>query len=86
MNNCTRKTGLEAFGIGLLTLIIGNIGFYLSMNKNDYEKKKKEYPQLNIILFLTGFILHFAIEIIGLNQWYCDKKCMIGIRSLAKIN
>jgi hypothetical protein len=57
----------EAFVIGIITLIVGKTGFYLTTEKN------KERPNYDIILFLIGFILHFIIEFIGLNKWYCDK-------------
>jgi hypothetical protein len=61
----------EAFVIGLITLIIGKIGFYLTSTKK--QEKDKEGLNYDIILFLIGFILHFIIEFIGLNKWYCDK-------------
>ena len=72
----------EAFVIGLITLIVGKIGFYLTSpntekEKSNYEKEKSNYEKeksnYDIILFLIGFILHFIIEFVGLNKWYCDK-------------
>jgi hypothetical protein len=62
---------LEAFIIGLITLIVGKTGFYLtSTEKNNKEKQESNN---DIVLFLIGFILHFIIEFVGLNKWYCDK-------------
>jgi len=63
----------EAFVIGLITLIVGKIGFYL-VYIDDKNKEKK--PSYDLVLFLIGFILHFIIEFVGLNKWYCDK-CII---------
>ena len=67
----------EAVIIGIITLIIGKIGFYLSSSQDD--KNKKEVS--NIILFSIGFILHFFIDFIGLDKWYCDKcdKCTLPL-------
>lgn len=83
--NCTLKQFCEAIIIGILSLIIGKIGFHLSTNKANREKKYKEFPHLGLILFLTGFILHYLIEFIGLNKWYCDKKCFDNIKLISKI-
>ena len=64
----------EAFVIGLITLSVGKIGFYLTSTKK--IEKDKDTFNYDIILFLIGFILHFIIEFVGLNKWYCDK-CII---------
>jgi len=83
--NCNLKQFYEAIIIGILTLVVGKIGFHLSTNKIERDKKYKENPHLNLILFLTGFILHYLIEFIGLNKWYCDKKCLGSIRLISKL-
>tara|TARA_B100001093_G_C26796387_1_gene1001297 strand:- start:1561 stop:1788 length:228 start_codon:yes stop_codon:yes gene_type:complete len=65
----------EATIIGLIILILGKISIKLTINK-----KREEYPKgINLSLFVTGFILHFVIEFIGINCWYCDKKCATQI-------
>ena len=71
------QTLFEAFIIGFITLTIGKIAFNLTLNKKNIESKEKisEPFGLNITLFITGFFLHFIIEIIGLNKWYCNNKC-----------
>jgi Kef-type K+ transport system membrane component KefB len=79
--NC--QTFMEAIVIGIITLILGKIIFNLSINKKN--KNEKQPITLDISFFITGFILHFFIEIIGLNQWYCDKKCRISQYNLAKL-
>ena len=70
LSNCTPKTGFEGIVIGIITLIIGNIAFYFSFDKNERQKKKKELTKLSLIFFIVGFVLHFIIEYVGLNKWY----------------
>ena len=64
----------EAVVVGSITLIMGKLGLYLTLTKEEREKKEQE--NLGLVFFLIGFILHFLIELIGLNKWYCDK-CLI---------
>jgi hypothetical protein len=85
LTNCTLRQLCEAIIIGFLTLTLGKIGFHLSTNNENREKKYKEFPHLGLILFLTGFLLHYVIELIGLNQWYCDKKCFNNINIIAQL-
>jgi hypothetical protein len=54
------------------------------MSEKKEDKNKKKF-RIYISLFLTGFILHFLIEIIGINKWYCDKQCMVRIKNISKI-
>jgi hypothetical protein len=84
MNNLV-NINLEAMGIGILTLIIGHIIFYTGVNKNKREEIKKYNKHLSLTLFMIGFLLHFFMEFAGLNKWYCDKQCMIGLKDIAKI-
>jgi hypothetical protein len=63
----------EACVIGLITLIVGKIGFYLTSTERTERDQEKEKTNYNIVFFLIGFVLHFIIEYIGLNKWYCDK-------------
>ena len=79
------NVSLEAMGIGILTLIIGHIIFYAGINKNKREEIKKYNKHLSLTLFMIGFLLHFFMEFGGLNKWYCDKQCMIGLKDIAKI-
>lgn len=61
----------EATIVGLIVFLIGKMIISFTVNK-----KNKSLPKgMNLAFFLTGFILHFAIELLGLNCWYCDKKC-----------
>jgi hypothetical protein len=86
-NILNTKTFLEAIVIGLITFMIGKIAFNITINKNnikDDEDKSVLYG-IDLTFFVTGFLLHFFIEIIGLNKWYCDKQCIAGVSNLAKI-
>ena len=67
----------EATIIGFITLLLGRIVMGLLIKKN---KNKKHPKGINIAFFSTGFLLHYVIEMLGINCWYCDKKCMAGIR------
>lgn len=84
MNNLASIT-LEAIGIGILILIIGRIIFYYSIDKNKREDAEKYNKHLSLTLFMIGFILHFIMEFGGLNKWYCDKQCTVGLKEIAKI-
>lgn len=66
----------EATIIGVITLLLGKIIIGLLLSKT--QKKEQKHPKgLIIAFFSTGFILHFIIEFLGLNCWYCDKKCRL---------
>ncbi len=73
----TTKTAAEAVIIGFVTLVLGKIAFSLILTAEEKKKREKEHQHLPVVLFLAGFFLHFFIEMIGLNQWYCEKKCLI---------
>ena len=81
------NTLIEAIIIGIMTFIIGKVFFRITSSKTELEEEYKNKPySLNLTFFLIGFLLHYVIEVVGLNQWYCDKKCMNGIMNLAKLN
>lgn len=71
------KTVFEAFVIGIITLVIGKIAFNLTINKKNKDNEKEKPYGIEPALFITGFLLHFIIEIVGLNKWYCEK-CIIN--------
>ena len=72
---------IDATVVGIITLIIGTIVFNLTINKKNKDDNKDENPPfgINIAFFATGFFLHFIIELIGLNQYICNKHCNVGI-------
>lgn len=70
------KVASEGIIIGFITLLLGRIIMGLFI-----KNKNKKHPKgLNIAFFSTGFLLHFVIELLGINCWYCDKKCSAGIK------
>ena len=79
------KTFVEAIVIGIITFIIGKIAFNMTINKNNTKDDDKPPYGLDLTFFITGFFLHFFIEIIGLNKWYCDKKCMANVINLSNL-
>ena len=64
---------IEAFSIGLITLIIGTIIFNLTINKkNKYINKPFG---LNISFFATGFLIYIINELI------CSSDIKLEIRN-----
>ena len=69
---------LEAFLIGIMTLIIGLIlgytnGYLMDIDlKEELGEKPKKTLWITVTLFSLGFILHLMCEITGLNKMYCD--------------
>jgi hypothetical protein len=76
----------ESICIGLITALIGSMVIrtllYLK-KKGDNEplefemtihKWNKNYL-MEISFFFTGILIHLLLEYIGLNKWYCEKKC-----------
>ena len=82
------KTFMEAIIIGLITFTIGKIFINFTIKKSNKDNYKDDYKNpygLDLTFFMIGFFLHFIIEIIGINQWYCDKKCLAGFVNLSKL-
>jgi len=77
------KLFIESIIIGFITLIIGSIIFNLSINKINKEKMKPY--GLNFAFFITGFILHIALEFLGFNKWYCNKKIITELCRLSDL-
>jgi hypothetical protein len=76
----------EAIAVAIITLIMGNIIFYFLYHEKNGKMPKEAYIGFNVVLLLTGFSLHILLELVGLNKWYCNKKCLINIKNLAKLN
>ena len=82
----TSQTFLEAIIIGIVTFIIGKIALSMTVTTNKKENENEnEIQGLDLTFFLTGFILHFIIELVGLNKWYCDKECFSVFKNLSKL-
>ena len=66
---------IEAFVVGIMTIIIGSIigaiiGIFFSVNLPSVCKKWNKYHAMEISLFLTGFILYLICELIKQSRWY----------------
>ena len=77
------KLFMESIVVGIITLIIGNIIFTLSVNKVNKEKKKPS--GISFAFFITGVILHLALEIFGFNKWYCNKETFTKLCRLSEL-
>jgi len=74
----------ESFIVGIITSILGSLMIKIltkvnSIENHDYignfvKKYKKTYI-IEISMFFTGILIHLLLEYIGLNKWYCEKKC-----------
>ena len=82
-----KKLLYETICIGLISALIGSLSIRIVLKFNKIENNKslsiermvKEWNKnyiLEISLFLTGILIHLIIEYIGLNKWYCEKKCL----------
>ena len=67
---------MQAVVVGISTVIMGSIvGFVISQlvpsTGTKDSKDWNKYYVMEIALFFTGFFLHIAYEVLGLNAWYC---------------
>ena len=75
----------ETIIIGIITAILGHIIIRILSKYNKYDDNEKinnfliKYNKgyiLELSMFLTGIFVHLLVEYIGLNNWYCQKKCI----------
>jgi len=75
----------ESILIGTITSILGNLMLKILLkfnsvdDNNSLEHLLNQYKDTYIIqtsLFFTGILIHLLLEYIGLNKWYCEKKCI----------
>lgn len=69
---------VEAVVVGIATVIMGTLVSQairlLNPGKSsdcNCGKNWNQYYVMEIALFFTGFLLHFAFEYSGGNKWYC---------------
>jgi hypothetical protein len=67
---------IEAIFVGFITLIIGTLISKLSEKilKVQLPTSCKDWNKHYIMefsLFATGFAVHIACEVLGMNKWYC---------------
>jgi|TARA_B110000977_G_scaffold154000_1_gene195662 hypothetical protein len=71
----TKNIIVEGFAVGISVLLLGLVVRYIiakfeNVSTNFIFKNRGMW----LSLFLTGFILHVGLDLIGLNSWYC-KNC-----------
>jgi len=75
----------ESLLIGTITSILGNLIIKILIKFNSVENNDSLKPVLDtykdtyvipVALFFTGILIHVLLEYIGLNKWYCEKKCI----------
>lgn len=67
---------VEAFIVGLLTILFGNIAGLITSQifKIDLPKECEDWNKfyvMEISLFLTGFLVYLFAEFFGIHKWYC---------------
>jgi hypothetical protein len=72
---------VESTIVAFISLIIGNLIFYFMCTKEEYKKKKKNLPKLNISLLLIGFFVHIILDQVSFNKIYCDKQCRAMLKN-----
>lgn len=60
----------ESIFIGVMTLLLTNIMYYI-FNSKFPESTKPGYYQMIIGAFSVGFILHMGFEFTGMNEFWC---------------
>ena len=54
-------------------------GTWLKSNNDMIEEVLDKYKKnyfLQVVLFFTGVFIHLLLEYVGLDKWYCEKKCI----------
>lgn len=74
----------EAITIGLLSIIIGIVVMNVIQHFNNikdsdlYDSDKMKNNKRNFFFttfFVTGILIYLFCEFLGVNDWYCKKKC-----------
>ena len=71
---------LEALVVGVSTVVVGaliTLVVRMILSKIFLKEKKailNNFGEILLILFFTGFFLHFIFEAVGANRWYVNYK------------
>nr|QFG74309.1 MAG: hypothetical protein [Megaviridae environmental sample] len=77
---------IESIIVGLIALVVGNIFLYNIYTKEEYSKKKKKLPKLNLSFLVIGIMVHFFLETFSFNKIYCDKQCQIALKHYKELD
>ena len=67
---------IEVILVGFMTLCVGSLLLYGTLSyilptlKNPFNKCN-QYYMFQLILFLSGVIIHILCEVTSINKWYC---------------
>ena len=62
---------IEGSAVGISVIIVGTLISYIMVKLSGKDTKFLKNKSMYVALFLTGFILHIGLDIMGLNKWYC---------------
>ena len=65
---------IEGIAVGIGVILVGTLISYLIAVMRNKNTRFLKNPWMIVGLFLTGFILHVGLDVVGLNKWYC-KNC-----------
>lgn len=73
--NLTRL-GIEGVVVGFYIVLVGTIVTYFfgHLTKVELPPVCKDWNKnyaMEVSLFLTGFLGHLFLEVVGINKWYC---------------
>jgi hypothetical protein len=73
---------VESILVGIVTVVIGNlvtilIGKQFKVELPDICNTWNKYYVMEISLFLTGFMTHMSMDVLGVNEYYCRTKHVV---------
>ena len=66
------KITIEGIIVGILITILGTVLSYIYAKMFKRKTKFLKNKSMYFVLFLTGFMLHVGLDLVGLNKWYCE--------------
>ena len=69
----------EGIAVGVVVVVVGYfvsliVGKVMAVDMPKVCRQWNKNHIMELSLFLTGFLLHVGLDLIGLNRWYC-KNC-----------
>lgn len=83
MNWVTPKVIFESFLIGSLSSILVILVYLYIINYRAKEKHlDNKIKKLAKIYFFIGVVVHLIISYFGIEDWQCDRQCMVKVNNI----